>query len=56
MDLEQIKALLHDRRVGVVAKACGLSPVTVARIRDGRQTNPDYDTVKKLAAYLGGDK
>lgn len=56
MDLEQIKELLQDRRVGVVAKATGLSAVTVARIRDGRQTNPEYDTLQKLIAYFAGDQ
>jgi hypothetical protein len=35
MDLEQIKSLLQDRRLSIIAKATGLSTLTVANIRDG---------------------
>lgn len=56
MTLDEIKAALQDRRLNKIAEATGLHRATVARVRDGRITNPDYDTVKKLTDYLLGAK
>lgn len=54
MTLDEIRAALQDRRLNKVSEATGLHRATIARIRDGRMVNPDYDTVAKLATYLGG--
>lgn len=54
MELDKIRNELLDRRVGMVAKATGISRVTIAAIRDGQVTNPQWDTVKKLTEYLEG--
>jgi transcriptional regulator with XRE-family HTH domain len=52
MDLERIKSLLQDRRLSIIAKATGLSTLTVANIRDGETKNPSYETIKKLNEYF----
>ncbi len=55
MDIDWIRRELADRRVGVVAAKTGISRVTVARIRDGKETNPKLETMRALAAYLAGE-
>lgn len=50
--LEQIKTALTDRRVSLVAEATGIHYNTIRDIRDGRNTNPNYKTLKALSDYL----
>ena len=50
---EEIRKLLGDRRLDIVAKATSLSPLTIARIRDGKG-DPKGTTLEKLSAYLEG--
>lgn len=56
LDLDEIKRLLADRRLDVVAEATNLHRNTIARIRDGRQPNPTYFVLRKLSEYLEGPK
>ena len=51
MTIEQVRDALKDRRIGVVAEACGLSYPTVKAIADG-QFVAKYETVKVLSDYL----
>jgi hypothetical protein len=50
--LEDIIAALSDRRIPMVQHATGLSYNTIANIRDGRNRNPEYSTLKALSDYL----
>ena len=50
MTIEQIRNMLRDRRVNIVAQETGVHPNTVRNIRDGG--NPNAATAAKLAAYL----
>ncbi len=52
LDLNNIVRLLKDRRLSMVAEATGLSVSAIAAIRDGRQTNPTYGTLRLLSGYL----
>lgn len=52
MTLEQIKNALQDRRIDKVMDSTGLSRTTIAEIRDGKQTNPTWETISKLSEYL----
>jgi transcriptional regulator with XRE-family HTH domain len=54
LDLEQIRRLLIDRRIDMVADATGLHYATVQEVRSGKQSNPSYNTVKALSEYLEG--
>ena len=54
MTIEQVRDALKDRRIGVVADACGLSYPTVKAIADG-ETGAKYETVKVLSDYLSGN-
>lgn len=50
--LDEIRALLQDRRIDKVAKATGLHRNTVTEIRDGMQTNPTLRVMLLLSDYL----
>jgi predicted transcriptional regulator len=52
---EEIRKLLADRRLDIVAKATGISPLTVARIRDGKG-DPKASTLEALSRYLEGNR
>ncbi len=52
LDLNNIVRLLKDRRLSMVSEATGLSVSAIAAIRDGRQTNPTYGTLRLLSGYL----
>ena len=52
LTLPEIVASLQDRRPAMVAKGTGLTRPTIAFIRDGKNTNPSYDTLQKLSDYL----
>lgn len=51
LTIEEIQSALQDRRLRVVAGACGLSYPTVLGVKEGT-TNPSYDTIKRLSDYL----
>lgn len=50
--LEALACLLKDRRIDHVADATGLSRITIASVRDGKQKNPSYETMKRLSDYF----
>lgn len=52
MTLERIVFELQDRNASMVARACGLRINTVCEIKSGKQKNPNYRTIEKLARYL----
>ena len=52
MDLKQIRDHLIDRRVDIVASETGLGYTTVREIRNGKQDNPRYNTIKALSDYF----
>ena len=54
MYLEQIREMLADRRLSLVAEATGLHYNTIRIIRDDPNANPTYKAVKALSEYLEG--
>ena len=54
LELEWIRQGLTDRRPGVVAERTGLHVNTIIKIRDGKETNPKFETLNRLACYLNG--
>jgi len=50
--LEGIKARLQDRRLDTIKDATGLSKTTISSIRDGKQANPNYETMRLLSEYF----
>lgn len=52
MYLDEIRALLADRRLSLVAEATGLHYNTILAIRDDPNANPTYKAVKALSDYL----
>ena len=54
LDLEQIKELLLDRRIDIVASETGLGYNTIREVRAGLQDNPTYRTIKALSDYFEG--
>jgi len=54
LDIDELKARLQDRVLSKVSASTGLSVATIADIRDGRQANPRYGTIKALSEYFNG--
>ena len=52
LTIEQIKKLLEDRHLSIVAKNAGIGEATIFRLAKGK--NVAYQTVKKLSDYLEG--
>ena len=52
LTIEQIKKLLVDRHLSIVAKNAGIGEATIFRLAKGK--NVAYPTVKKLSDYLEG--
>lgn len=52
MTLDQIKWQLEDRKLDAVSKATDIHRNTLAAIRDGKNTNPTYDVLRKLSDYF----
>jgi transcriptional regulator with XRE-family HTH domain len=52
MKLEDIRGLLQDRRISIVAEATGIHFNTIREIRDNENANPTYRVMTKLADYL----
>lgn len=55
MTLEQIKEKLKDRNLSAVADAAGVHRNAIYRLVNG-QSNPSYETVRRLAEYLSEGK
>lgn len=52
MAIEEIREKLLDRRLQMVADSTGIHYATIQAIRNGRVTNPSYETVRLLSEYL----
>ena len=52
LTIEEIRNKLLDRRLQMVADATGIHYATIQAIRNGRVTNPSYETVRLLSEYL----
>ena len=52
--IEQLRALLKDRKTGIVAKETGVSRYTIRRILRGGMCNAG--TLEKLSNYFEGDQ
>lgn len=50
--LDEIRAILTDRRLTALSEATGIHRNTLARIRDGLQPNPTYYVLTRINAYL----
>lgn len=53
MTLEQVKAALENYKLNRVAKAAGVDRHVLYRMMK-ENSNPSYETVKKLSDYLEG--
>ena len=53
LTLDEIKEQLTDRNIKQVASKAGVHQNAVYRLMRG-QSNPSYETVKKLSNYLEG--
>jgi len=51
LSIEEIKKALHDRRIRMVAKACGLSYQAIYNILNNA-AQPTNKTIEKLSNYL----
>lgn len=52
LSLEQVRLLLADRKMGVVAQKSGVARATIWRVRQGKSC--DAQTLEKLSAYFEG--
>ena len=54
LTLEQVRDMLKDRKLKLVAQGSGLSYGTVRRIAAGDDKAVSYEVVKRLSDYLEG--
>ena len=52
LSLDEIRARLADRRLGLVADAIGVSRQTLYTIMDGTNKNPTLRIIQGLSDYL----
>lgn len=52
LSLVEIRQLLKDRNLKAMAFILGMSYMTLWRIATGNETNPRYETVRKISDYL----
>lgn len=52
MTLDQIRKSLADRSLPIVARMTGIHYNTLRNIRDNRDANPKWRTLKTLSDYL----
>jgi len=52
--LPEIRRQLEDRNLSEVARRIGATRQAVWKIASGENTNPTYDTLKRLSDYLTG--
>jgi len=53
LTLDEIREQLADRNIKAVAQKAGIHPNAVYRFMKG-QSNPSYETVRRLCDYLEG--
>lgn len=54
LTIEEIQALLKDRKLNAVAKVCEISYPTILKIANGPHKQVSYEMVKKVSDYLEG--
>jgi hypothetical protein len=54
MTLDQVREVLKDRKLKIVAQGSGLAYDTVRRVAAGSNKAVSYDVVKRLSDYLEG--
>jgi DNA-binding Xre family transcriptional regulator len=54
LTLDQVRVMLKDRKLKLVAQGSGLAYGTVRRIAAGDDKSVSYDVVKRLSDYLEG--
>jgi transcriptional regulator with XRE-family HTH domain len=54
LSIEQIREMLKDRNLEVVAERTGLSRQTLSNIRNSKAKSPSYSTIKTISDYLEG--
>lgn len=54
LNIDDVQKFLSDKRLSVVAERTGVHENTLRRVRDG-DVKPSYETLEKLAAYMGAD-
>lgn len=52
LSLEQMQNGLKDKKLYTVAELVGLSYPTLKKLADGKDTNPTYETIAAVSAYL----
>jgi len=52
--LTRVRAALSDRNLARVSAAIGLHENTVRAIANGKNKNPNFETLQRLSAYLFG--
>jgi transcriptional regulator with XRE-family HTH domain len=52
LTIEQIRELMHDRSVPIVAELAGVHYNTLLNIKNGANKNPSYEVIKKLSEYF----
>lgn len=52
LQLSEIRALLQDRRLEMVAEATGVNVRTIRNIRNGTNENPNLKTLRSLSGYF----
>jgi hypothetical protein len=55
LTLDEIRAMLLERKLKIIAERTGLAYDTVRRIAYGYAQEPTYNTVKILSDYLQGE-
>jgi hypothetical protein len=55
LTLDDLRRLLKDRRLPIVAEATGIHANTLREVRDNPDANPTYKVMKALNDYLVGD-
>ncbi len=56
LTLDEIKRRLEDRNLSEVARRVGMNRQQVWLIAAGHNTNPSYETIKRLSDYLTGGR
>ena len=54
LSLPEIQRRLEDRNLSEVARRVGMTRQQVWSIASGLNTNPSYETIKRLSDYLTG--
>ena len=54
LTLDDLRRLLKDRRLPIVAEATGIHANTLREVRDNPDANPTYKVMKALNDYLVG--